>query len=60
MSTRGSLDSLVPDVLVLAQDAAAQGAPISFVLATGEIHDWILLSPDGFLYLPQIDQELGI
>jgi triacylglycerol lipase len=56
----GSLDSLAPDVVVLDQDAAMQGAPISFVLRTGEIHDWILLSPDGFGYLPQIEQELGI
>jgi triacylglycerol lipase len=56
----GSLDSLAPDVVVLDQDAATQGAPISFVLRTGEFHDWILLSPDGFGYLPQIEQELGI
>jgi len=56
----GSLDSLAPDVVVLDQDAAMQGAPISFVLRTGEFHDWILLSPDGFGYLPQIEQELGI
>ncbi len=56
----GSLDSLAPDVVVLDQEAATQGAPISFVLRTGEIHDWVLLSPDGFGYLPQIDQELGI
>jgi triacylglycerol lipase len=56
----GSLDSLAPDVVVLDQEAATQGAPISFVLRTGEFHDWILLSPDGFGYLPQIEQELGI
>ncbi|MGO9384270.1 MAG: PPE family protein [Mycobacterium sp.] len=56
----GSLDSLAPDVLVLQQEAATQGAPISFVLANGEIHDWVLLTPDGFQYWPQIDQELGI
>jgi triacylglycerol lipase len=56
----GSLDSLAPDALVLAQEAATQGAPISFVLHSGEIHDWVLLSPDGFRYLPQIYQELGI
>lgn len=56
----GSLDSLAPDVVVLDQEAATQGAPISFVLRTGEIHDWVLLSPDGFRYLPQIYQELGI
>ena len=56
----GSLDSLAPDALVLQQEAAAQLAPISFVLRTGEFHDWVLLSPDGFGYLPQIYQELGI
>jgi triacylglycerol lipase len=56
----GSLDSLAPDVVVLDQEAVTQGAPISFVLATGEIHDWILLTPDGFRYIPQLEQELGI
>ena len=45
--------------LVLQQEAAAQGAPISFVLVNCQIHDWILLTPDGFQYWPQIDQELG-
>jgi triacylglycerol lipase len=44
----GSLDSLAPDVVVLDQEAATQGALISFVLRTGEIHDRVLLSPDGF------------
>jgi triacylglycerol lipase len=56
----GSLDSLAPDVLVLQQEAVTQAAPISFVLRTGEIHDWVLLTPDGFRYLPQIYQELGV
>jgi triacylglycerol lipase len=56
----GSLDSCAPDTLVLQQEAVSQGAPISFVLATGQIHDWVLLAPDGFRYWPQIDQELGI
>ena len=56
----GSLDSLGPDVVVLDENAATQGAPFSFVLRTGEIHDWILLSPDGYGYLPQIEKELGI
>ncbi len=56
----GSLDSLGPDVVLLDQMAATQHAPFSFVLRTGEIHDWILLSPDGFGYLPQIEKELGI
>jgi triacylglycerol lipase len=56
----GNLDILSPDVLVLQQEAAAVGAPINFVLANGEIHDWIILTPDGPQYWPQIDQELGI
>ncbi|OOK84415.1 alpha/beta hydrolase fold family protein [Mycobacterium kansasii] len=56
----GNLDILAADVLVLQQAAATQGAPISFVLANGQIHDWILLTPDGFQYWPQINRELGI
>jgi triacylglycerol lipase len=57
----GSLDSVAaPNALSLQQEAVAQGAPISFVLANGEIHDWVLLSPDGLHYWHQIDQELGI
>jgi triacylglycerol lipase len=56
----GSSDMLAPDVLVLRQEAATQGAPISFVLAKGEIHDWVLLTLDGPQYWPQIDQELGV
>ena len=46
----GSLDSLAPDTLVLQQDAVAQHAPFSFVLASGEMHDWILLTVDGPRY----------
>jgi len=56
----GNLDILSPDVLVLQHDAATAGAPFNFVLANGEIHDWIILTPDGPQYWPQIDQELGI
>ncbi len=55
----GSLDEVSPDALVLEQEAVAQGAPISFALVNGEIHDWIFLTPDGLHYWPQIDQELG-
>ena len=55
----GSQDIVAPDVLVLQHEAVAQGAPISFVLANGETHDWILITPDGLHYWPQIDQELG-
>jgi triacylglycerol lipase len=56
----GSMDSLAPDVLVLQHNAALSGAPISFTLAKGEIHDWIILTVDGPQYWPQIDRELGI
>ncbi|MGO9511432.1 MAG: PE domain-containing protein [Mycobacterium sp.] len=56
----GSMDSVGPDALVLQQEAASQGAPISFVLANGGIHDFVLLTADGFRYWPQIDQELGL
>jgi len=56
----GSLDSLTPDAVVLQQEAATQGAPISFVFANGGFHDWVYLTPDGFELLPQIYQELGI
>jgi triacylglycerol lipase len=57
----GSLDLLAPDVLVLSQNAATQGAPISFVLRAGEIHDWALGGiGDGAGYGSQIYQELGI
>ncbi|WP_204803810.1 PE domain-containing protein [Mycobacterium riyadhense] len=56
----GSLDPLAVDALVLEQAAVAQGAPMSFVLANWQIHDWILLTPGGLLYWPQINQQLGI
>jgi len=56
----GSQEILGPDVLVLSQEAATQGARISFVLRTGEIHDWVLLTVDGPRYWPQMYQELGI
>jgi triacylglycerol lipase len=56
----GSMDALSADAFVLQQAAVAQGAPISFVLAKGQIHDWIILTPTGALkYWPQIDQQLG-
>jgi triacylglycerol lipase len=56
----GSQDVVAPDLLVLQQEAVAQGAPISFVLANGETHDWLFVTPDTLHYWPQIDQELGI
>ena len=47
----GSQELLGPDVLVLAQEAATQGAPISFVLRTGKIDDWALpTTSDGLFY----------
>ena len=56
----GTQDLVAPDLLVLQQEAVAQGAPISFVLANGQTHDWIFITPDGARYWPQIYQELGI
>jgi triacylglycerol lipase len=56
----GSLDQLATQALVLQQEAVAQGAPMSFILGNGQIHDWILLTPGGPRHWPQIDQELGI
>jgi acetyl esterase/lipase len=38
----GSLDLLSADVLRLQDDAIAQGAPITFVVRNGEIHDWAI------------------
>ncbi len=56
----GSLDPLEASALALQQAAAAHNVPMSFFFADGGIHDWILLTPVGPLYWPQIDQELGI
>ena len=56
----GSADPLQPSAIALQQAALAQGAPMSFVLADYQIHDWVLLTPWGTEYWPQIDQELGI
>ncbi|ORV46288.1 PE domain-containing protein [Mycobacterium conspicuum] len=56
----GSLDSVTPDGIVLQQEAVAQGAPISFIFASGQVHDWVYLTPDGFELLPQIYRELGL
>jgi triacylglycerol lipase len=56
----GSQDIVAPDLLLLQQEAVAQGAAISFVLANGEAHDWLFITPDTLHYWPQIDQELGI
>ncbi len=59
-SYSGSLDILAPDELRLQQFAVTQHAPISFVFANGQIHDWVLLTVDGLRYWPEIDQQLGI
>ena len=56
----GSLDPLEASAFALQQAAVAQGVPMNFVYAPGGIHDWLLLTPVGPLYWPQIDQELGI
>src|SRR5262249_5940407 len=55
----GSQDLVAPDVLLLQQKAVAQHAPMSFVLANGETHDWLFVTPDTVRYWPQIYQELG-
>ncbi|OBI14985.1 lipase [Mycobacterium sp. E2327] len=55
----GTQDIVAPDVLRLQQQAVAQGAPISFVLAAGETHDWAFITPDALQYWPQIYRELG-
>jgi len=56
----GNLDILSPDVLRLQDAAKAVAAPFNFVLANGQIHDWIILTLDGPQYWQQINQELGI
>lgn len=56
----GNLDILSPDALVLKANAAIANAPFDFVLANGQIHDWLILTLDGPAYWHQINQELGI
>lgn len=57
----GSDDVLAPDTLTLEEDAIAQDAPFSFILRSGEIHDWALLPLlDGAQVQSQIYQELGL
>ncbi|BBZ37177.1 PE domain-containing protein [Mycobacterium conspicuum] len=55
----GSIDPAAPDALALAEKAVTESAPMSFVLANGGFHDWILLSPGGVRYWAQIEHELG-
>ncbi len=57
----GNMDILSPDTLVLEQKAVTANVQnMNFVLAAGQIHDWVILTLDGPQYWPQIDQELGI
>ncbi|MFV0494609.1 PE domain-containing protein [Mycobacterium sp.] len=56
----GSWDRLAQQAAVLEQAARVQGAPMSFVLANHQIHDWVLITLDGLRYWPQIDAQLGI
>jgi acetyl esterase/lipase len=57
----GSDEILAPDTLLLQQKAIAEGAPISFILRNGEIHDWALAPVlDGSQVQQQIYQELGL
>ncbi len=54
-----TLDALGPDALLMEQQiATANLTNFSFVLANGQFHDWIMLSPDGMAYFPQVEQEL--
>ncbi len=56
-----NLEILGPDAFVLQQNAVNQTASqINLVLANGQIHDWIILTPDGLRYWPQINSHLGI
>lgn len=56
----GSFDSLYNETLALQQAAIADNLPMGFVLAQGQVHDWILLTPTGPRFWAQIDQELGL
>jgi triacylglycerol lipase len=58
----GTADSLEPSAIALRQAAIADGVgdKLSYVVAPGQIHDWVLLAPWGSQLWPQIDQELGI
>lgn len=57
----GNLDILSPDAILLKQLAADAGiANMNFVLANGQIHDWLILTLDGPQYWSQINRELGI
>ncbi|KQH77741.1 lipase [Mycobacterium gordonae] len=56
----GALDPLVQQAAVLQQAAIAQGAPVSFILNQTGIHDFILLTPSGLPYWPNINRQLGI
>lgn len=56
----GSWDPLETQAALLQRAAISQGAPFSFVLANFQVHDWVLFTPGGSLYWPQINQQLGI
>lgn len=56
----GALDGLSQQAATLQRAAIAQGAPISFILDNNGIHDYVLLTPAGVPYWPQINQQLGI
>ncbi|RWA21144.1 hypothetical protein MELE44368_17215 [Mycolicibacterium elephantis DSM 44368] len=59
----GSNDAVVPDVLILQEKAlATPGADFTFVLRTGELHDWAIITylPETQAVLPDIYRQLGI
>lgn len=56
----GSWDPLDAQASILRHAAITQGAPITFILDNFQVHDWVLFTPGGLLYWPQINQQLGI
>ncbi len=59
----GSRDAVAPDVLVLQDKAlATPGADFTFILRTGEPHDWAVITilPETQAVLPDIYRQLGL
>lgn len=40
--------------------APLRPSPVTFMLDRWGVHDYVLLTPAGWLYWPQINQQLGI
>ena len=58
----GNLDGLSPDVLVLQDNALAQGSDFTFILRNGELHGWtgLWFLPEAQAVLPDIYRQLGL